>query len=303
MKSTSLLAFLLTLATFTATGWHSAAGQNCTEEPLDRGECDTLNVICLDCSKQEAEFGPWTVRFPLLVSHDQTEASDSIAGFTIPLAYTHTNPSAYCSVSVYWNTTLMGWYAPDFSRSIYRHMVDGGDTLYHNRMALMDGDYSMRGWDMTILTLDDTSNFWLAIVPTGSADQRWWEGSRVLLATMTLRIQDTMHVCIDTAFWPPASNLGFARSDGEIYVPRQNLPRCFWVGPPRIQVLSPNGGEIWPSGSSQDITWLSENFGGPEVKSSIRQTPAAFGTRWQAARPTPAVIFGRFPTRLPILVA
>ncbi len=266
MKNAFLCVLVLALAGLTVGGWSSASAQHCAEDPNDLGECDTLHVICLDCGKQEGETGPWTMRLPILISHDQTEASDSIAGFTIPLTYSHTNSSAYCSVTSYWNATSMGWYAPDFGRSIYRHMVDDGDTLYHNRLALLEGDFSMRGWDMTILTLDDTSNFWLAIVPTGSADQRWWEGNRILLAAMTLRIEDTMHVCIDTTFWPPASRLAFARSDGALYIPRHDLPRCFWVGPPRIQVLSPNGGETWPVGSSQDIIWLSENFEGPEVR-------------------------------------
>jgi hypothetical protein len=266
MKNRHIGLLVLGFILVSASGWHDARTQECEQESLDRGECDTLSVVCLDCYKEEGQSGAWSVRFPLLVSHDQTQASDSIAGFTIPLTYTHTYSSAYCSVTSYWNATSMGWYAPDFGRSIYRHMVEDGDTLYHNRMALLEGDFSMRGWDMTILTLDDTSNFWLAIVPTGSADQRWWEGNRILLAAMTLRIADTMHVCIDTTFWPPASRLAFARSDGALYIPRHDLPRCFWVGPPRIQVVSPSGGETWPVGSSQDITWLSENFEGPQVR-------------------------------------
>ncbi|NIN65163.1 MAG: hypothetical protein GTO63_10775, partial [Anaerolineae bacterium] len=73
---------------------------------------------------------------------------------------------------------------------------------------------------------------WLTVVPTGAPDQRWWESDRVLLATMTMRIEDTMEVCVDTTFWPPATSVTFSRSDAETYIPRDNMPNCFWVGPP-----------------------------------------------------------------------
>ena len=99
---------------------------------------------------------------------------------------------------------------PGFDRSIFRHMMDGADTLYANRMAQLEGDFSNRGWDYVFLDLDGTSHYWLTLVPTGSADQRWWEGDRVLLATMTFRVEDTMHVYMDTTLWPPSSHLTFA---------------------------------------------------------------------------------------------
>jgi len=90
--------------------------------------------------------------------------------------------------------------------------------------------------------------------------QRWWEGDRVLLATLTFKVSDTMHVCIDTTFWPPANNLSFTRHDAVLYFPRHLLPLCIWVGPPRIVVTSPNGGEAWVVGGTHDITWISEDF-------------------------------------------
>jgi hypothetical protein len=204
----------------------------CPEDTVDRGECDTLHVICYDCERDTSEVGPYFVQFPLLVTHDQTCPNDSICSFIIPLSYTHTNPSAYCSLSQYWNTFSMLWVFPDFStRSIFRHIVEGSDTLYHNRMALLDGDFSFRGWDFVIIDLDGTSHFWLSVFPTGPQDQLWWEGQRVLLATMTFRVQDTMQICLDTTFWPPNANLTFYRMDVGEYVPRDNLPHCFSVGP------------------------------------------------------------------------
>ncbi len=257
-----LAAIVVVLGCFTLS-W----GQ-CPEDPNDNGECDTLNVICLDC--EQSGTGPYTVRFPLLVTHDQPAPVDSIRGFIIPLTFTHTNTAAFCSVSAYWNGTEMGWWFPNFVRSVFRHMfeTDYPDTsgeLYRNRMALLEADFSNRGWDFVQLSLDDTANFWLTLVPINAQNQAWWESDRVLLATMTLRVQDTMHVCMDSTFWPPASQFSFSRSDAVSYIPRHNLPHCFWIGGPQIRITSPNGGEAWVVGDTHDITWISENFYGENV--------------------------------------
>ena len=125
----------------------------CPEDPNDRGECDTLNVVCLD-SDQTPGTGPWFVRFPYLVTHDQTEISDSVAGFVIPIGWTRTNPSAFCSASTYWNTTSALYIFPDFNRSIFRHIVEGTDTLLHNRMGHLGDDFMGGEWDTRILELD-----------------------------------------------------------------------------------------------------------------------------------------------------
>ena len=218
------------------------AWADCPEAPLDNGVCDTLYVELFDSANGLGTSGfPRKIYFPLFVSNDLSSAVDSIAGFTIPLSISHTNPAVYCSVSNYWNQTPMGWWFPGFSgRSIYRHLymnpADPYDTTV-NRMADMEGDWSSRGWDMTFLELCSDNcgevppHFWLTIVPTGSADQRWWEGSKTLLATMTLEVYDSMTIYIDSTFWPPASSLTFARSDGELYFPRTpDLPLRVFVG-------------------------------------------------------------------------
>jgi hypothetical protein len=263
-----LLGLLVFLFGLTNLSW----GQ-CPEDPNDQGECDTLNVICLDC-EQSLGSGPWLVRFPMLVTHDMTELIDSLAGFVIPIGWTHTNPAAFCSLSSYWNTTSTLPFYPDFNRSMFRHLVnlaDPTDTLYHNRMADIGIDEmglpTNGDWDTRIVDLssDDPTHMWMALFPTGSQDQRWWESDRVLITTMTFRVEDTMHVCLDTIFWPPASNLSFIRDDGASYVPRDNLPQCFWIGPPLIRVTSPNGGETWVVSETHDITWESENFYGDNV--------------------------------------
>ena len=262
MKRSGLFLVGAIILTF---GWFDLSWGQCPEEPRDNGQCDTLHVTCLDC--QQGGPGPYTVRFPLLVTNDvETPVVDSIVGFVIPLSWTRTNPTAYCSLSNYWNLPLMLWVAPGFDRSVFRHIVQGPDTLYHNRMAAMAGDFSGREWDTYIQEMStDPPYFRMAMVPTGSADQRWWEGHRTLLVTLTFQVQDTMHLCMDSTYWLPASQLNFFRSDGEPYFPRHNLPYCFWIGGPQIRITSPNGGEAWVVGDTHDITWASENFDGANV--------------------------------------
>jgi len=246
----------------------------CPEDPDDRGECDTLNVICVDCDTSGT--GPFFVRFPMLVTHDQVDWVDSIASFVIPLTWTHTNPSSYCSLGEYWNTPVALYLYPEFERSIFRHIVEGTDTLYHNRMA--DLALSQGDWNTILLELNTALAYMrLGMVPTSAKDQRWWEGDRVLLATLTFLIEDTMHICMDTTFWPPASHLTFTRSDGVNYVPRDNLPHCFWIGPPQIRITSPNGGEVWLVDETHDITWVSENFYGENVDIELSTDG---GTNW-----------------------
>ncbi|MGB3093538.1 MAG: hypothetical protein WBC42_10055, partial [Candidatus Zixiibacteriota bacterium] len=228
------IAFAFSILIFGAFSW-----AQCPEDTVDRGNCDTLIVTCLDC-EQTPGTGPWQVRFPLLVTHDQTMPDDSIAGFVMPISWTRTNPTKYCSLSLWWNATSTLWVYPDFSRSIFRHMLnlsDPTDTLMHNRMADMAADFMGRDWDTRIVDVRSdyvTDSVWarLSIIATGTQDQKWWEGDRVLLATLTYVIEDTMTMCMDTTFWPPTNTFMFSRSDAKTYVPRTNLPNCFTVGPP-----------------------------------------------------------------------
>ncbi len=260
------VAMVLVLVTF------SSSWSQCPEEPKDLGECDTLNVVCWDCEIDTSVPGPYFVRVLLLVTHDSNTfyweggsrwVQDSIAAFVTPLEWTRTNPSAYCSVSSYWNTSE--FYGPQAERSIFRHVIDSetGDTLMVNRMMWMASQAAGWEWDSRIVQVDtDSSYFRMALVTTGQTDRRWWEGDRTLLATITLKVSDTMHVCIDSTFWAPNSKLTFTRYDSKVYFPRHNLPICFWFGPPRIEVTSPNGGENWCAGSTKNVTWGSENLAG-----------------------------------------
>ena len=200
----------------------------CPEDTVDSGECDTLYVEICPGDEQFMPPGPELVRFPIYVTHDLPDPVDSLAVFTIPLCYTSSNPSANAILPDTCNTTgLFPW--PNLHRSIFRHLDCGGDVITNWMMALSERlDDSQ--WDTIILDLvgegEQTQVFWLCMFPTGSADQRFWEGSRVLLATMTFRLEDTTTICIDSCFWPPNSRLGFTRSDAASYVPRHRMPIC-----------------------------------------------------------------------------
>jgi hypothetical protein len=223
MKRCCLLVSVLLLAGCAKVAW----GQ-CPWDEYDRGECDTIYIEPWPADTLMTGDGPWLVRVPIYVTNDVVDFRDSIMGFVVPLCYTHSNPSKYCSVSEYWNTTTTLWPAPDFStRSVFRHIIEGTDTLHHNRMADLATDFSGRDWDFRVVNLESglSGHFWLALVPVTSEDQRWWEGSRVLLGTMTFKVQDSLSICIDTCFWPPVSHLCFGVSD-EHRTGREKVPRA-----------------------------------------------------------------------------
>jgi len=135
--------FLSVVAGFSILLLSTFSWAQCPEDTVDRGNCDSLIVTCLDC-EQTPGTGPWQVRFPLLVTHDQTDPDDSIAGFVIPIGWTRTNPTKGCTLNPHWNTSSALWIFPDFNRSIFRHLVnlsDPTDTLMHNRMGRLGNDF------------------------------------------------------------------------------------------------------------------------------------------------------------------
>jgi hypothetical protein len=95
-------------------------------------------------------------------------------------------------------------------------MPDNTTATIHNWMMDLYNAGDEAEWDGIILDLDNTSHFWLSMIPTGTADQRFIAGSKILLVTMTMTLQDTMHICVDTCFWPPSSSFVFSvmRADG-----------------------------------------------------------------------------------------
>jgi hypothetical protein len=195
------------------------AWAQCPEDPNDNGICDTLYVEPYPSDTLWLGPGPHFVRFPIYVTHDVPDpAIDSGAGFFIPLCYSHTNPSKYCSLSAWWNNTDL-YPFPTIDRSIFRHL--DGET---NWMMALSEEMMDKDWDTRILVLDGTSHFWMSLVPTGTLDQRFGPGSKVLLATMTFKLEDTTTITIDSCFWPPTGRLCFSRSDAVTYIPRHFLP-------------------------------------------------------------------------------
>ena len=206
----------------------------CPEDPRDNGVCDTL---CVEL------FPPDTilispeqlVRVPIFVTHDvPTVSIDSIPGFIIPLCYTHTNETKYCSLTRYWNNTNMSGAA--FARSIFRNL--GTDTTWMKE--LYDDPNGPYDWTGKVLTLDGTSHFWLLLYCIdqpllGTVHHK-------LTATMTFRLEDTMTICLDSCLWQPSSqHLAFQRMDAVLYVPRDNMPYCFSISYPPIGDVTADG--------------------------------------------------------------
>jgi hypothetical protein len=239
MKLALLFVFVLAVCIL----WPAEASlAQCPEEPNDNGLCDTLYT---EVHPPDAEFtgAGHLVRVPIRVTNDISDAAiDSIAAWCIPLCYTHTNPTKYCSLSSWWNTTTLWEWAPDADRSIFRHLDDE-----INWYIAQDFFYP----PTVILDLDGTSHFWFTLFPTGSADKRWPGGSRRLLLTMTYKVEDSVTVSMDSCFWPPSDNLSFLRSDAVRYVPRGNMPYSFSVFYP--QVGDANGDGIIDGG---DVVFL-----------------------------------------------
>ncbi|KPK74501.1 MAG: hypothetical protein AMJ89_06190 [candidate division Zixibacteria bacterium SM23_73] len=262
----------------------------------DLGACDTLFVApwphtdtCFIvsypfpdtiCINDPGENFPCFWYLHLLVTHDSntfwwedqgTWVQDSAGAFVNPLLFWHQSTGGGDSLifpfqAQSWNNPDINPYYPWMDRSMFRHFVDSrtGDTVYYNRMLQMV-EAGNAAWTVytdvdSVSSSGDSGHVWFSLVQMSPSCQKWWEGERVLLATLTFKVSDTMHVCIDSTFWPPASNLTFTRIDSYNYFPRHEMPLCIWIGPPRIEVISPNGGESWCVGSTNDITWLAENF-------------------------------------------
>lgn len=197
----------------------------CPEDPNDLGFCDTLIAVSWD--EGECDSFPCLVHVSLLVTHDSNTfywepagywIQYSISAFVIPLKWTHTNPSAYCSLSAEKNIFS---YA-DTVNGVFRHF--GG---MHNRML---GFYEMgKEWNVYYDMSNSAQFLYLALVPMQSQCQRWWEGDRVLLATFTFTVSDTMTICVDTVIIGMMPILQFTRMDAVIYGPRDNMPVCMTV--------------------------------------------------------------------------
>jgi hypothetical protein len=220
----------------------------CPQQPNDHGICDTLYVEVYPCDTLFAGEAR-QVHLSMYVTHDVPDPSiDSIAAFVIPLCYTRTNPDKYCYMDPFYNGTAT-YPFPTCYCGIFHHL-EGNCGYVSNWMMALTEQLLGLDWDTRILDYDE-SHIWLALHPTGMSDQRFGEGSRVLLATYMFSVEDTMTICADTCFWPPANRLTFCRSDAENYIPRHNLPYCF-------SISYPSKGDVNASGAVEvgDVVYL-----------------------------------------------
>jgi hypothetical protein len=193
----------------------------------DNGDCDSLNLEVYPPDRYQVSF-PAQVRLPMYVTNDIVNPSiDSIAGIVVPLGFTSSNPAASVLIDPAHNNTLL-YPFPDLNQSVFRHLPSMEDPQERNWMM----DFSEQGtgieWDTRILDLTSQPDvFWMSLVPTGVADQRFPGGSRVLTATMTFTLEDTTTICVDVSPWPPGPAwIVFSRSDAVTYYPQVNIPYC-----------------------------------------------------------------------------
>jgi hypothetical protein len=228
MKGIYLSVTVCFLLAFCAPAWGV-----CPQDSVDSGKCDTMYVEPWDSDTLLYGNGPYFVRIPIYITNDLVSWEDSIAAFMIPFCFSHSNPAKYCSLSLYWNNvTLSGSSLP---RSVFRHL-DG----VTNRMLWLFEQGNGEEWDTRVLKVASDSvwyrfnggldslfvppHFWLGMLRSGPIGRLWWEGSRTLLATMTLKLEDTMQICIDTCFWPPTGQLAYFIWSGDLKVPRLGDP-------------------------------------------------------------------------------
>jgi len=219
--------FLLATGIFLL-GFVGLSWAQCPEDTVDSGICDTLYVDYYQ--NPENPIPPTEVYFTLQITHDlPNPALDSISAFVVPLKFTHTNPTAYCSIPE-WRNKVNFYPDPDTANNIFRHFRG-----IQNRMMSLYEQGNEAEWDHTYLEIDyDTSGaayFFLFLVALGPEDQKWWEGSKTLLATVTLLVEDTMTICVDSCLWPPSAHLSFTRGDAKQYIPRHFMPVCEVAGP------------------------------------------------------------------------
>ncbi|UCB52987.1 MAG: hypothetical protein JSV10_02540 [Candidatus Zixiibacteriota bacterium] len=232
MRRTSsvLVGLVVGVLFFLSQGW-----AQCPEDPNDNGICDTLYVEKFAEDETLYPPAPWFVRFPIRVTSDVPDPEvDSISGIVIPLCYSWSG-AGYCSLTYYHNNTNL-YPFPDLEGSVFRHLPSMDDPQERNFM--MDFAERMDGteWDTRIVDLfDQVSTFRLSLVPTGTQDQRFPGGSRVLVAAMTFKVEGGWscdYLTIDSCFWPPTGRLAFSRSDAANYIPRHFLPTTRGIGIP-----------------------------------------------------------------------
>ena len=227
----SVLVFLVVVGSILLTSGLSWA--QCPE-PGDVGVCDTLYVEPYKYTNLGSF--PADVEVTLRITHDvPTPASDSLGGIVIPLCFTSSNAAANATIDPAKNKCggqdLLRAMHPTFfnlNLSIFQDLPNMEAPVELNWMMDLSDLFGPE-WDTRILNLTTQSDiFWLSVIGTGTGDRMFGEGSRVLLATMTITVDDTTTICIDTCFWDPTGRLNFTDRGGLLtWIPRHNMPIRF----------------------------------------------------------------------------
>ncbi|UCB52442.1 MAG: hypothetical protein JSV10_10760, partial [Candidatus Zixiibacteriota bacterium] len=190
------------------------------QDPNDNGAADTLYLESWPDDEGLFWPPPWDVKIAAYITNDIPDPDiDSIAGIVIPLCYTSSNAAANATIDIAKNNTNL-YPFPDLDNSIFQHLPDMATRTVENWMMLYSEELMGTDWDTKILDLGTGDHFWLSLVPTGTADRRFWGGSRQLTATITFTIEDSTVICLDSCFWPPTGRLAFSRSDAVTYIPQ-----------------------------------------------------------------------------------
>jgi hypothetical protein len=236
-QSSLLLAVMVVTVLFLALHQAWAA---CPQDPNDLGICDTLYVETFNGDHiYDATAGYDSVRVAIYVTHDSNTfwyegankwVQDSILAFVVPLRWWKVDCADSVVLPKYDQWNNKGFSADSISRSIFRDIVNlhTGDTTYNRMKYLNDRGV---GWPNIILDITsgpDSGLFKLALI-RGETSMGWWEGSKVLLATMTFLVYMgnncySTNICLDSTFWSPANHLCFVKYDATSYTPRQFLP-------------------------------------------------------------------------------
>jgi hypothetical protein len=240
----------------------------CPQDPNDLGICDTLYVETFNCDHSyEGTGGYDSVRVAIYVTHDSNTffwaeyppsgkwVQDSIGIFTIPLNFWQVGcaDSVVFPTNAKWNNKKTDRSSGDFKRSLFRDLINTHisppETTF-NRFADMY-ELGADDWGCYLdIVRKAPGHVFIALVPNISGgSQRWQEGSRTLLATLTLLVYmdpdcNSTAICFDSTFWDPGSRLLFVRHDGSEYIPRHFLPVCDTIYSVNILCGDCNGDRI-----------------------------------------------------------
>jgi hypothetical protein len=238
-KVKSLFIYLLVLAVVPV--FYNSSWAVCPQDPIDLGICDTLYVETFDYDyNYNATAGYDSVRVAIYATHDSNTfywegggrwVQDSIRGIMVPLEWWNSGCVDSVVLPTYdnWNNKVVNRADPKFNRSIFRDLVDThiGDTVY-NRYAHVVNELGWQTWTVNTHFKGDSAYF---AMMASSGFGKWWEGEKVLVATLTFLVYmpegcGRTTVCLDTLFSPIEEDVSFTRYDAIPYMPRFFFPVC-----------------------------------------------------------------------------